>query len=335
MDLFGEDSVVQILETRRGLQRVQLKSGERAFVLTALLDECGVGDRVIINKSAVNLGLGTGGWHIVHWNLSRTPGTYGNDGHIMKMRYTSLQHPNVAIEEMYPEPTTSLPQRLLGKKVLVAGLHSQLGVAAIAARHLMPGAKITYVMTDGGALPIALSDVVSRLFEIGAVTHTITAGQAFGGDYESLTVVGGVAGAFEFLDSDLVIVAMGPGIAGTSTRIGQSAMECLAISETLASLGARVQYALRMSDADLRERHSGLSHHSQTIVELLSNRVGVCAPLSYSGSDIADSVPRLDVEPLLGQLRKEEWLPTSMGRGIDEDPLFYEATLAAIQGLVS
>lgn len=333
MDLFAEDVVAQILEVRKGLQRVELESGERAYVLTAFLGESMVGDRVVINKSAINLGLGTGGWHIVHWNLSRSHIDYDAPGHIMKMRYTSLQHPNIAIEEMYPEPSTPLPDRLHGKKVLVAGLHSQLGVAAIAARYLWPDAKVTYVMTDGGALPLALSDMVSRLLEMGAITHTITAGQAFGGDYESLTVVGGVAAAFEFLNSDLVVVAMGPGIAGTSTRLGQSALECLSISETLASLGARVQYALRMSNADPRERHSGLSHHSRTVVELLSERVGVCAPLTYSGTDIADTVPRLDVEPLLNQLRNEEWLPTSMGRGINEDPLFYGATLAAIQGL--
>ncbi|NBO56524.1 MAG: DUF3866 family protein, partial [Actinobacteria bacterium] len=125
-----------------------------------------------------------------------------------------------------------------------------------------------------------------------------------------------------------------PGVAGTSTRVGNSALECLAISETLASLGARVQYALRMSNTDPRERHRGLSHHSQTVMDLLTARVRICAPASYTGSDIAESVPREEVEQLLSRLKKEEWLPTSMGRGIDEDPLFYEATLAAVQGLL-
>ena len=29
------------------------------------------GDRVVVNTTAVDLGLGTGGWHVVHWNLAR------------------------------------------------------------------------------------------------------------------------------------------------------------------------------------------------------------------------------------------------------------------------
>ena len=334
MELFAEDSVARILEVRNGVQRVELKSGERAYVLTDLLGESSIGDRVVINKAAINLALGTGGWHVVHWNLSRSPEDYSAPGHIMKLRYTSLQHPSVAIEEMYQEPAIELSQRLKDKKVLVSGLHSQVGVAVIAARYFLPDAKITYVMTDGGALPLALSDLVSRLRDTDALTHTISAGQSFGGDYESLTVVGGVAAAFEFLHSDVVIVGMGPGVAGTSTRVGNSALECLAISETLASLGARVQYALRMSNTDPRERHRGLSHHSQTVMDLLTARVRICAPASYTGSDIAESVPREEVEQLLSRIKKEEWLPTSMGRGIDEDPLFYEATLAAVQGLL-
>lgn len=334
MEIFAEDTVARILEVRQGLQRVELVSGERAYVLTEILGESKVGDHVVVNKAAVNLDLGTGGWHVVHWNLSRSPGDYIAPGHIMKLRYTSLQHQSVAIEELYQEPAIELSQRLKDKKVLVTGLHSQVGVAAIATGYMFPNSKIAYVMTDGGALPLALSDLVSRLRDNKTLAHTITAGQAFGGDYESLTVVGGVAAAFEFLKADLVIVGMGPGIAGTSTRVGNSALECLAISETLASLGARVQYALRMSNADPRERHLGLSHHSRTVMELLSERVGICAPSSYAGSDISDTVPRVDVEKLLGKLRNEVWLPKSMGRGIAEDPLFYEATLAAVQGLM-
>ena len=45
--------------------------GERAYVLTQLIGTVAVGDRVVMNTTAVELGLGTGGWHVVHWNLAR------------------------------------------------------------------------------------------------------------------------------------------------------------------------------------------------------------------------------------------------------------------------
>ena len=57
-----------------------------------------------LNTTAVDLGLGTGGWHVVHWNLARgrlvpSPGP----GHIMKLRYTSLQVDTGGAEEQHPD----------------------------------------------------------------------------------------------------------------------------------------------------------------------------------------------------------------------------------------
>ena len=58
-----------------------------------------VGDRVVVNTTAVDLGLGTGGWHVVHWNLERDGWDGPGGGHIMKLRYTSLQIDTGAAEE--------------------------------------------------------------------------------------------------------------------------------------------------------------------------------------------------------------------------------------------
>ena len=67
---FRTGVVTAILAERAGLQKVEV-DGERAYVLTQLIGTVAVGDRVVVNTTAVDLGLGTGGWHFVHWNLAR------------------------------------------------------------------------------------------------------------------------------------------------------------------------------------------------------------------------------------------------------------------------
>ena len=333
MKIFDEGLVSEILEERRGLQRIRLDSGHLAFVLTDLLPAAMVGDRVVFNSSAIELGLGTGGSHIVHWNLSRSSNERPFDGHIMKARYTSLQHPRLMIEEQYAEPSCDVNERLMGKKVLTVGLHSQVGVAAIAAKIMQPSIEIGYVMTDGGSLPIALSDLVYRMTQENFIHHTVTAGQSFGGDYNSVSVEGGVAACFEYLNCDLVIVGMGPGVAGSGTALGNSALECAGISMTLLGMGAKVRYAMRVSDADARERHRGVSHHSNTFVDLTTGRVPIVLPLG-----VAERIPAaqfIDVSEILPQLLSHPLLPMSMGRGPSEDEIFYAATLAAVKDLLS
>ena len=57
---------------------------------------------MVLNTTAVDLGLGTGGWHVVHWNLAREELDEPGPGHIMKLRYTSLQVDAGAAEEHAP-----------------------------------------------------------------------------------------------------------------------------------------------------------------------------------------------------------------------------------------
>src|SRR5680860_325156 len=94
MPSFRTGAVVRELAAREGLQRIEVDLGdgpERAYVLTQLTGAVTPGDRVVVNTTAVELGLGTGGWHVVHWNLSRETWSEQGPGHILKARYTSLQ----------------------------------------------------------------------------------------------------------------------------------------------------------------------------------------------------------------------------------------------------
>ncbi|MEO7837119.1 MAG: DUF3866 family protein, partial [Acidimicrobiales bacterium] len=74
-----------LLSEREGLQRVDLDSGRRAYVLTQLIGSVAVGDSVVVNTTAVELGLGTGGWDIVHWNLARSAFSVRGPGHVLKL----------------------------------------------------------------------------------------------------------------------------------------------------------------------------------------------------------------------------------------------------------
>src|SRR5438094_3604163 len=167
MPSYRTGEVVKLLEARRGLQRVEVDLGagpERAYALSQLTGPVALGDRVVVNTTAVELGLGTGGWHVVHWNLARDaltapgPNADGLPGAGMKLRYTSLQ---VGVENAESADVADVG----GMPVVAAGLHSQLAAVAVAFKHILPSGRLVYVMTDGGALPIAISDLVWQLRE--------------------------------------------------------------------------------------------------------------------------------------------------------------------------
>src|SRR5687768_17795652 len=96
MPSFRTGVVVRLIEQRPGLSRVEVDfddgaGPQKAYGLTQLTGPVAVGDRVVVNTTAVELGLGTGGWHVIHWNLERQHWSEPGPGHVMKVRYTSLQ----------------------------------------------------------------------------------------------------------------------------------------------------------------------------------------------------------------------------------------------------
>jgi hypothetical protein len=321
--------VTALLSERTGLQRVETDRG-RAFVLTQLTGPVEVGDPVVLNTTAVDLDLGTGGWHVVHWNLAREEWSEPGPGHLMKMRYTSLQVDTGAGEEDHPD----LPRSLAGAPVVVCSLHSQLPPVVLAIRAVVPDARISYVMTDGAALPLAFSDLVADLVAGGHLTGTVTAGHAFGGDVEAVSIPGALALARHAQGADAIVVAMAPGVVGSGSPLGTTAMEVAAILDAAAAMDGHPIAALRMSSGDPRPRHQGLSHHSRTALWLTRSRVVCPVPAGadaagLEGHDVAIVEPP-DVPALLSAAGLRV---TTMGRGPQEDALFFRAAGAA--GLVA
>ena len=324
MPTFRTGTVTELLEERPGLQRVATDLG-RAYALTQLTGPVAVGDRVVLNTTAVDLGLGTGGWHVVHWNTAREVFQEPGPGHIMKLRYTSLQVDAGSSEEHAPGTGTDLG----GMPVVVGSLHSQVPGVAVAIRSQVPTARITYVMTDGAALPIVISDLVEAMTRVGLLDATITAGHAFGGDLEAVSLPSALALARHVTHADVTIVAMGPGVVGTSSPLGTSALEVAAVLDAAAALEGRPIAVLRMSDGDPRPRHQGVSHHTRTALDLTRSSVLVASP--HEGAFAHDRhdvrvVEGPDVPALLDDLGLRV---TTMGRGPAEDPLFFRSTASA------
>lgn len=328
MPAFRDATVAEVLESRDGLCRVRLDSGDRAYALTHLVGPVAPGDHVVVNTTAVDLALGTGGWHVVHWNLSRGPWSEAGGGHLMKLRYTSLQADTGAAEEHDPD----MPTDLDGTPVVVGGLHSQVPVLAAAIAATAPDARVVYVMTDGGALPLALSDVVARLRSQGLLAGTVTAGHAFGGDVEALNVPSALAAARHRLGADVVVVAMGPGVAGTGSRLGFTALEVAPALDAVAWLGGRAVACLRASSGDGRDRHVGVSHHSRTALEAVRSEVEVPVPPElHLDPDLTSRHrwPVVDPGDVAGELADRGLEVRTMGRGPHEDPLFFRTAAAA------
>jgi hypothetical protein len=311
---FRTARVTGVLAERVGLQRVDTTEG-RAYVLTALVPPVAVGDEVVLNTTAVDRALGSGGWHVVHWNLAQRSWSAPGPGHIMKVRYTSLQADTGSAEEHLQ----NLPSGLDGMPVVACTVHSQVGVVAAVLRHLRPNARIAYVMTDGAALPIALSDLVHDLRAAGVVDLTVTAGHAFGGDHEAVSVPSALAVARHVGGADVVVAGMGPGVVGTGTALGTTAVEAAAIVDAAAALGGRPVLCARVSSGDGRSRHQGLSHHTRTVADLVRT-TGVPVPLPgevHGAPDVAEVLADLGLHV------------TTMGRGPEDDPPFFAAAAAA------
>jgi len=318
---FRTARVTSLHSERPGLQRVDV-DGEPAYVLTDLIGPVGVGDRVVVNTTAVELGLGTGGWHVVHWNLSRDSWSRAGPGTVMKLRYTSLQADVGASEEA---AGYQAPAGLGGVPVVACALHSQMGCVVAAVAHAAPGTRVVYVMTDAAALPMALSELVADLDGAGLLGATVTCGQAFGGDHEAVTVHSALEVAVAGAGAQIVVVGPGPGGVGTASRLGFGGLEVGAVVDAAARLGGRPVVAVRFSDADGRERHRGVSQH--TVAALWSAERSALVPVPAGGErpvvDGRHTVVEVDV-PDMGQVLDDLGLEiTTMGRGPADDPGFF------------
>jgi hypothetical protein len=310
-------------------QRLAIQVGEErrtAIADVGLVGAAQPGDEVIVNVEAVELGLGSGGFDIVHVNLTRGLDGQGTPrAHVMKLNYTSLQHAVLPVEEGDADGAPSPPQLPLARPVGVIGLHGQLAPLAWAFARATGGRRLGYVQTAGGALPGGHSCVVRDLRDGGLLADHLTAGPAFGGaDGESITTAAALHHGLGERGWDAAVSGPGPGILGSGSALGHGGLHALDSLHTALALGCDALLAPRMSSSDLRARHRGLSHHTRTVLDLLLLPVVVALP---EGEEPADDRHdwRVFAADLEGYLASG--LPSrSMGR---EDPLFFSAALAA------
>jgi hypothetical protein len=313
-----------------------------AWADVLLVGEMREGDEVVVNVAALDLGLGSGGFDVVHVNLTRGLGGGGREGeaHVMKLNYTSLQHPVEPVEGTAP-PFPSAAMRPKGTAeggrgvpVVVLPLHGHLAPAAWAAAQASPGLRVGFVQTAGGALPGSISRDVAALRERGLLAGHITAGPAYGGEHEALTTVGAIDAAARF-GWDAVLVGPGPGIVGSETELGHGGMAALDSAHAALSLRQPTLISPRLSSSDPRDRHRGLSHHTRTVLELLLAPVDVAIPTGHQqiASELeqasGDRHQLLEAPVDLGAYAASGLPITTMGRSLQDDPLFFSAPLAA------
>lgn len=299
----------------------------RAWADESLVGTSEVGDKVIVNVEALDLGLGSGGFDVIHANLTRGLSAEGSAvEHVMKLNYTSLQHPVATIER------AAETERDQPVPVLAIGLHGQLAPAAWAASRA--GAeRVGYIQTGGGALPGSLSRDVRQLVERGVLAGHVTAGPAYGGGAEAITLIGAIDAAGS-LGWDCVIAGPGPGILGSATAFGHGGMAALDVIHCGLALGADVLLSPRLSASDQRARHRGLSHHSRSVLDLALGPVELPVPAEFSDLLPARLPESVTITPVTVGQDLDEYaasgLPRrTMGRDFEEDRPFFAGPVAA------
>ena len=295
------------------------------------------GEVVEANAVGLEMGLGTGGIAVIPPSpkpkaAGDAPGVPPNGDHFVKLPYTPLQ---------FPAPPPPQAESLLGVPVVVLPLHSHLAPACCAAAAGGPGRRVAFVWQEGGALPVALSETVRELKERGLLHTVVSAGGCFGGDVEAPNVYSGLlAAAFPEAAAgppDLVVAGIGPGVVGTATAHGHGGMSAAIALNAASALLAEPVLAPRLSRADGRGRHRGLSHHTRAALGAALAGCRVAVPRSYG--EIFGALP----EGLPGRHRYETVGGSaagledlfgvtfrSMGRGYAEDPIFFDAAAAAV-----
>ena len=349
---------VEITGAPKGASSLMPGLQVRAVAYEALTGVPVAGERVRLEVSALDRALGTGGHAMVSARLDALPADPPREGHLVKARYMPDQVMVTGVDEqgtthhgLLSQPIGDLD--LEGMPVVVADLHSSLP-AVLAGLRSPDGARqprVVYVMTDGGALPLAYSRLVAALSEAGWLAGTVTAGQAWGGDIEAVSIHNALLAARHVLHADAAIVIQGPGNLGTETPWGFSGVACGDAVNAIATLGGRPVACLRVSQADARPRHLGISHHSMTaygrvalagadvVIPILEGALGarvrreaevLCEPRPGAAQHRLVEVPADGLMELLRAAEAETGVRLStMRRGLDEDTAAFIAAAAA------
>jgi hypothetical protein len=278
------------------------------------------GETCLANTLGPEMGLGTGGMAVV---MPRDGGeSPENRNHFVKLPYTPLQ-----------SPATSSPnlETLSGVPVVALPLHSHLVPACAAAAALYPGVKVSFVWQEGGSLAVPFSRTVGELKEKGLLHAVISTGNCFGGDVEAPNIYSGLlcgGGA------DILLCGIGPGIVGTATPYGHGGMSAAFALNAACALGGDPVLAPRISSADPRRRHRGISHHMQSVLRATLEECRVALPESAGDLTFQELPERHGYlrTPYTASGLEERFGLTfeSMGRGYRDDPVFFDAAAGAV-----
>lgn len=293
--------VSAVRERHEALVRIEV-DGEACVAYPSLTGPVALDDEVLVNVEARELGLGTGGFDVLYANLTRGVDLGGEDGaHVMVLPYTPLQHARPFAEE-----AGESAEKLDGMPVVCCSLHSQVAPVCAA----LGDVRAAYVQLAGGALPVSLSDTLRALRERGLLASTAAVAPCFDGDVQCVSTASALLWA-RGAGHDVAVCSIGPGIVGTGSRFGHGGLAAAEAANAALSLGGRPVIAQRVSGADVRTRHRGLSHHTEAVLELVRG----------------DAVVG---EPADGLLEACAGLPLShMGRGPDDDSEFFAAAFGA------
>ncbi|MBZ2173768.1 DUF3866 family protein [Schnuerera sp. xch1] len=271
--------VVEIEKEEQNISWVKVETDKnisKAINYNDITGTINVDDVVIVNTTAVELSLGTGGFHFVIHNYSNEYKKLEGKGHIMKLRYTPLQIKCLAAEEedskyfQFFKNFTSLDNHIC----IIGTLHSMLAPIVSSLKWFDKNINVNYIMTDGGSLPLHFSNTVRTLKEKKLLNNTISIGHAFGGDLECTNIYTGLIAAKEILKGNVTVITMGPGIVGTGTKYGFSGIEQGQIVDAVNTLGGNPIIVPRISFKDPRERHIGISHHTRTVLSEIAQTAG-------------------------------------------------------------
>jgi Protein of unknown function (DUF3866) len=310
-------TVSAIRERHEGLVRLEV-DGRPCVAYPRVTGPVALGDEVLVNVQARQLRLGSGGFDVLYANLTRgLELEHEPDAHVMTLPYTPLQS-----AARYAEETAELPGSLAGTPVVCCSLHSQLAPVCAA----LEGVRVAYVQVEGGALPVSLSDAVRALKKRGLIEVAVAAAPCVDGDVQCAGLPSALAWCGE-QGCDAIVCAVGPGIVGTGTSLGHGGVAAAAAANAAAALEGSPILAARVSEADERDRHRGVSHHTRAAIELCLGRVAVAWPQGLEAPEWLED--REDVE-VTGWEEACAGLPLDhMGRGPSQDPWFFAAAFAA------
>jgi hypothetical protein len=309
--------VTAVVERFDGLARIEVDETP-CLAFPLVTGPVALGDEVLVNVQARELRLGSGGFDVLYANLTRGLELAAEpDAHVMTLPYTPLQSAAHQGEE-----TAELAESLAGMPVVCCSLHSQLAPVCAA----LDGARVAYVQVEGGALPVSLSDTVRVLKGRGSIEVAVAAAPCVDGDVQCA----GLPSALAWCAGqgfDAIVCAVGPGIVGTGTALGHGGVAAAAAANAAAALGGSPIVAVRVSEADERERHRGVSHHTRAAIELCLGAVEIAWPDGLDGPGWLEGRRAVDVS---GWEEACAGLPLDhMGRGPAEDPSFFAAAFAA------